>query len=98
MFVFRPITSDIKEYSDNWAVTESRIKTSAADALIEEAVSGPHGDTPHTVISPLFFKSLARVSRSNLFPATRNAEGELLVILPPGTRLGYRNRHSLITD
>src|SRR6267143_5665775 len=70
---------------DSRAVTESRIKTSASDAVMEEATSWTQGETPHTLKSPLLFKSLVRVSRNNRFPATKNTQGVLFSTLPPGT-------------
>src|SRR6266576_1102074 len=70
---------------DSRAVTESRIKTSASDAVMEEATSWTQGETPHTLKSPLLFKSLVRVSRNNRFPATKNTQGVLFSTFPPGT-------------
>src|ERR1700730_18351524 len=79
---------------DSRAVTESRIKTSASDA--EKTVSGAQGETPHTLKSPLLFNSLARVSRNNRFPATKNTRRILFGTALPGERLGYSGRYTNI--
>src|ERR1700687_3247061 len=66
--------SHINSQSDNRAVTESKIKTSAPDAPTEEVVSGTQGETRHTLKSPLLLIRLARDPRNRRFPATKKTE------------------------
>src|ERR1700726_2870785 len=77
----------MKVQSDRRALNESRIKTSAPAAATEEVISGVQAETPHTSKSPLLLRSLARDSRNNRFPATKNTVGLVVKILLPGYRV-----------
>src|ERR1700687_739430 len=70
--------SHINSQSDNRAVTESKIKTSAPDAPTEEVVSGRQGETPHTLKYPLVLRSLARASRNGRVSANKKTEERCL--------------------